>query len=160
MLIVLRGRGFHRTPELELSSFLTMRMKKVLTFTTVIVVILLLRTGWVFYSRWSEGKEQQRRKVEQERKEARQVVERMGGDRLSILQLTVAPAEVSRGETASLCYGVSNAKTVRIEPPVGEVWPSMSRCIDVTAKKDTVYRLTAEDGMGHTETATVPLKVK
>jgi len=30
---------------------------------------------------------------------------------------------LARGEKTSLCYGVENAKTVKLDPPVERVWP-------------------------------------
>ena len=76
-------------------------------------------------------------------------------------RLRLGPPLIRRGETAQLCYGVSNAKTVRIEPrPACGVWPSLARCVEVAPTKDTAYSLTAEDGKGNTKTATVEVKVK
>lgn len=135
-------------------------MRKFWIITSAILLIALLRTGWIFYSRWNEGRQEHRSTAEQQAKEARQVLNAYGGDRLTILQLTIDPPFVRPGETANLCYGVSNAKAVRFEPPVENVWPSMSRCVEVTAKKDTVFKLIAEDAKGNTETAMVPLKIQ
>ncbi|MBZ5700612.1 MAG: hypothetical protein LAN84_02055 [Acidobacteriia bacterium] len=61
---------------------------------------------------------------------------------------------------AQLCYGVANAKKVTLEPPVGPVWPSYSRCLDVSPTKDTTYTLTVEDGQGHSMSQTVTLQVR
>jgi len=84
----------------------------------------------------------------------------LGGNQFAILNFYASPGEIRRGETAQLCYGVSNAKTVRIEPQTSAVWPSYSRCVDVAPKKDTTYTLTAEDAAGHIKTATVTVKVR
>jgi hypothetical protein len=35
----------------------------------------------------------------------------------------------------------------------------MSRCLDVSPKKDTTYVLTAQDEAGHTDTAQLAIKV-
>ena len=68
---------------------------------------------------------------------------------------------VSKGGTAQLCYGVSNAKTLTIDPkPTGDVWPSIARCVDVAPTKDTTYVVTAQDANGHTETANVTIQVR
>lgn len=61
-----------------------------------------------------------------------------------ITQLYFSPPTVARGEKSLLCYGVENAKAVRLSPPPQELSPSMSRCVDVTAPKTTTYTLTAE----------------
>ena len=47
-----------------------------------------------------------------------------------------------------MCYGVANAKTVSIDPPVEGVWPSVARCLNVSPRRTTVYTLTASDGAG------------
>jgi hypothetical protein len=135
-------------------------MRKVLAVTTALLIVVLLHSSWVFYSRWSETRDARRRASERESNDARRVVSAYGGDRLTVLHFTVTPAVARPGEIATLCYGVSNAKSVRIEPPVENVWPSLSRCVEVKSRRDTLYKLIAEDANGHTETATVPLKVR
>jgi len=64
-----------------------------------------------------------------------------------------------RGEHTLLCYGVNDAKTVRLEPSVEEVWPSFTRCIQVSPRKDTEYKLTAEDAAGHSVSQSVTIRV-
>ena len=82
-----------------------------------------------------------------------------GNGQLKVLSFYANPVEVKRGARALVCYGVSNAASVSIEPSVGETWPSTSRCIEVTAAKDTDYKLTAKDAAGREETRTVSLHV-
>lgn len=87
-------------------------------------------------------------------------VEMLGGNRFEILQFYAVPGVIRRGQTAQLCYGVSNAKTVRLEPPSGAVWPSFSRCVSVAPSKDTTFTLTAVDAAGHSKTASVVVHVR
>ncbi len=54
-------------------------------------------------------------------------------------------AHPAKGEKESLCYGVENADSVRLEPAVDKVWPTMSRCFDVPTRSAT-YTLTAFHG--------------
>ena len=82
-----------------------------------------------------------------------------GNGQLKVLSFYANPVEVKRGGRSLVCYGVSNADSVRIEPPVGDVWPSTSRCVEVTAAKDTDYKLTARDAAGHEETRTLAVRV-
>lgn len=100
------------------------------------------------------------KKAEQKRAEDERSIETLGGNRFEIQSFYAMPGIIRRGGAAQLCYGVSNAKTVRLDPPAGEVWPSYSRCIEVSPKKDTTYTLTAEDAGGHTKTASLTLKVQ
>src|SRR5207245_11181298 len=66
-------------------------------------------------------------------------VEMLGGNCSEILHFYASPGVIRRGQTAQLRYGVSGAKTVRLEPQPNAVWPSFSRCVDVSPSKDTSY---------------------
>jgi hypothetical protein len=48
---------------------------------------------------------------------------------------------------------------VRIEPPVENVYPALTRCVQVSPRRDTEYKLVAEDGAGHTVSQSFVLKV-
>ena len=64
---------------------------------------------------------------------------------------------VTEGGKTLLCYGVTNAKSVRIDPPVDGVSPALSRCVEIRPKGETQYTLTAEgaDGRIVTQSAVV-----
>lgn len=70
-----------------------------------------------------------------------------------------SPATVRKGETVTLCYGVANAKNVKLEPQSNPVWPSHSRCVDATLRKDTIYTLTIDDGNGHSQSQSLTVRV-
>ncbi|MBI3663362.1 MAG: hypothetical protein HY234_09970 [Acidobacteria bacterium] len=125
-----------------------------------VVGVAVLYAGWMFFSRWQENRQIEQRLLEKQRAEAQRGFEIMGGNRFEILQFYASPGRIRRGETSQLCYGVSNAKTVRIEPPSAAVWPSLSRCFDVAPNKDTTYILTAVDAAGNTRSATVAVNVR
>jgi len=60
----------------------------------------------------------------------RAAIEQLGGNHLAIQMLYATP-RIHRGETAQICYGVANAKTVTLEPQSGKVlaFPqSLRRC--------------------------------
>ncbi len=42
-----------------------------------------------------------------------------------------------------MCYGVENARAVRIEPEVEKLKPAWNRCFDVSPRQTTMYRLVA-----------------
>ena len=65
-----------------------------------------------------------------------------------ILQLSAANNQVQRGQSLTLCYGVEDATSVRLEPPEEELGLSRSRCIAVSPKRNTTYSVIAkgEDG--------------
>jgi hypothetical protein len=131
-----------------------------LLYTTAVLVIVLLYTGWIFWSRREANREIEQRELEKQRARDALTVELMGGDRFEILNFYASPGLIARGETAQICYGVANAKSVEIAPPTGLVWPSYARCLDVSPTKDTTYTLTAADAAGHTQTASVTLRVR
>jgi len=57
-----------------------------------------------------------------------------------------SPSEPPRGEKAMLCYSVSNADQVSLDPPVDRVWPAYSRCIEIKPAGRVTYTLTARRG--------------
>ena len=58
-----------------------------------------------------------------------------------ILQFYASASEIERGEPATLCYGVENARSVRLEPAVEKLTPALSRCFIVTPRADASYKL-------------------
>ncbi len=40
-----------------------------------------------------------------------------------------------------------------------EIWPALSHCLEVAPRKDTEYKLIAEDGAGHSVSQSLVLKV-
>ena len=120
----------------------------------------ILYLGWTFFMRWSDNRSIVQEIEETKAEQARKTAEAYGGGALTILSFYSTPSIIQRGEITQLCYSVSNSESVRIEPPVKNVWPSLSRCVDVSPDKDTVYTLTAEDAEGNTVTADTSVKVQ
>jgi hypothetical protein len=130
-----------------------------LLYSSAVLVVVAAVVGWIFFSRWQENRAFAERAAQQTRLQDQRIVDAMGGDTFEIMNFYVTPLSIEAGESAEVCYGVANAKQVHLDPPVGPVWPSYSRCLDVTPRKDTTYTLTAEDAAGNTKTATVTLRV-
>ena len=84
-------------------------IRKMLPFTTAAVVIAALYLGWVFYSRWEAGREAERAQAEAQVKDAQKVLDAYGGNKVTILNLSLSQAAIHRGDGAQLCYGVSNS---------------------------------------------------
>jgi hypothetical protein len=135
-------------------------MRKAIAITWTSVALMAVYLGWIFFARWSANRALMRSLEERQAAENREIVERHGAGRLSILGFYASRPVIRRGEASQLCYSVSNASSVRMEPPVKDVWPSLSRCVEVTPASDTVYTLVAEDGKGSRKTATVSIKVR
>jgi hypothetical protein len=83
-----------------------------------------------------------------------------GGDAVKILQFYSREGSLTEGEDSVLCYGVVNAKTLRIDPPVDGVFPALSRCVSVAPEHDTRYTLTAEGSDGRMVSESFVLEVR
>src|SRR6266849_9094696 len=128
------------------------------------LAIAALVVGWILFSRWQENRAiDTRAKEERTQKQQEQdriALEQFGGKELAIQNFYASPGAIRRGETVQLCYGVANAKTVKLEPQSNPVWPSYSRCVDLTPSKSTTYTLTIADAAGNTRKQTLEVKVR
>jgi cbb3-type cytochrome oxidase subunit 3 len=135
-----------------------------LLYTSTLLLIALVYVGGTFYMRREQNREIEKRAADaaaaKERTNDAQTVEQLGGTEFKILNFYATPGLVHPNETVQLCYGVSNAKTVKLEPQTNFVWPSVSRCVDVNPKKTTDYTLTIEDGNGNSKTSTLTVLVR
>jgi hypothetical protein len=146
-------------PETSRSAF-----KNPLLYSSLVVLIAAAVVSWILFSRWQETR-QIERKDAQERAEKRKqndvvALQQLGGKELAIQSFYASPGVVSRGQSVQLCYGVANAKTVKLEPQSNPVWPSYARCVDVTPKKTTTYTLTIDDGAGHSQSQQLEVRVR
>jgi hypothetical protein len=137
--------------------------KNPLLYSSIALAIVAVVVGWILFSRWSETKQIDRQageqKKEKQRESDRVALDQMGGKTLDIQAFYANPGAVHRGETVQLCYGVANAKNVKLEPQPNPVWPSYARCVDVKPTKTTTYTLTIDDGAGNTKTQALEVKV-
>jgi hypothetical protein len=133
---------------------------KYLIFSGVALIVAGLYVGWVFLTRWQRNQALEEKVATERRSQDRQTFEMMGGNRFDILRFYADPGSIRRGETAELCYSVSNAKSVKLDPPSEPVWPAFSRCVHVSPRKTTTYTFTAEDPAGQTKSATVKVEVR
>jgi hypothetical protein len=71
-------------------------------------------------------------------------------DRASILIFTPRPGSIAMDGPTRLCYAVSDALQVRLEPQIGEVAPTRTlTCLRVAPTQTTTYQLTAYGRDGH-----------
>jgi len=135
-----------------------------LLYTSILLVIALIYVGGTFYVRRAQNRELERRAAETEAvkrlADDARTFEQLGGNEFKILSFYATLPAIHAGEQVQLCYGVSNAKTVKLEPQTNAVWPSLSRCVEVTPKKTTEYILTAEDGNGNSKTSKLTVEVR
>jgi len=141
------------------------RARKILRYTSVLVAIAAIYAVSVLVYRWNQNREyeakQRSEAAAEQRAEDERSIENMGGTEFALLNFYAMPGEIHRGESVQMCYGVANAQSVKIEPDVGRtMWPSVSRCFDITPKKTTTYTLTTTDAHGKTKTASLTIKVR
>jgi hypothetical protein len=133
-------------------------IRKILSYTWFALAFAALYVGYVFLSRYDSNRKMARRTAQQEAVEAEKELNLLGGRALKIMQL-YAPVSLAKGETGKLCYGVVNAKTVTLDPPVDQMWPALTRCIEIKPRETTRYILTATDQTGHSLQQTVLVQV-
>jgi hypothetical protein len=138
--------------------------KSPVLYSSFLVGIVLLVVGWILFSRWHQNLSIERRsREEKSRKQLendRVALEQLGGKELAIQSFYASPGAIHKGESLQLCYGVSNAKTVKLKPQPNAVWPSYSRCVNVSPAKSTTYTLTISDASGNTKTQSLQVTVE
>ena len=139
-------------------------LRNPLLYSSAVVVVVLAGVVFVMLSRWQDRRHVERQaaqqRAEKQQEQDRMAVEQLGGKEFRILSFYANPTVISRGESTQLCYGVSNAKTVKIEPGAPAAWPSIAHCIDVSPNKSMTYTLTIEDSVGNKKTQDVEVKVR
>jgi hypothetical protein len=124
------------------------------------MVMVAIWTGWILYSRQQSAAEAERQSKEKQAEANRKLVSEFGGEKLTILGFNAAEKEVSSGGRVLMCYGVSNATAVKIEPGVEPIKPALQHCLEVFPKKTTTYTLTASDDKGNTKSKTLLIRVR
>ena len=134
--------------------------KNPLVYSCLLILVIAAYVGWILLSRREENRAYEQRAEQAQAQKQRQsdqaAIEQLGGSDLAIQMLYATP-QIHRQETAQICYGVANAKTVTLEPQSGKVWPSHNLCVDVKPLKTTTYTLTATgtDGKSVSQQITV-----
>ncbi len=134
-------------------------LRRALPYLGIAVILAIAYDGGIFYSRWNYAREAEKAALQQQAREARHALDLLGGDRLKILNFYASPGAIRRGQRALICYGVNQAERVRMEPPVEQLHPALSHCLEVSPLRDTAYKLIAEDRDGHVVTETLSIKV-
>jgi hypothetical protein len=139
-------------------------LKNPFLYSWAALSIAALVVSGVLFSRWMENRTLEKRageeRAQKQQEQDRATLEQMGGKELAIQNFYATPGTIRRGETVQLCYGVANAKTVTLEPQSNPVWPSYSRCVDVTPAKSTTYTLAIADAAGNTRSQSLEVKVR
>ena len=138
--------------------------KNPLLYSSLLVGTALLVVLWILYSRWEENRSIERRTREETARRQlendRIALEQLGGKELAIQSFYASPGAIHKGESVQLCYGVANAKAVKLEPQPNAVWPSYARCVNVSPAKTTEYTLTISDASGNTKSQSLQVNVR
>src|SRR5271168_5107669 len=100
----------------------------------VLAAIIVGYTAFVFWSRWQENQDltakEKTAQAAAQRDAAEKSVAVLGGAEFKIISFYAMPGTIHRGESVDMCYGVSNAKSVALDPPdVASMFPSLDRCV-------------------------------
>ena len=134
-------------------------LRRVLPWIGIVVCVCAFYDGWVFYSRWKSNRDAEQASKQQELERDRRTLELLGGGGLKILDFYASPGAIRLGQHADICFGVTGAARVRIEPPVEQLHPAVSYCMQVAPKRDTDYKLFASNSAGHTISQSLSIKV-
>lgn len=103
---------------------------------SVVAVLAFLRLGWHYWQRAHPAPEPAARA------RVAGIPKELDTLELKILNFYI-PEQPVRGQPFSLCYGVINATSVQLEPPLAETPAVLSRCVQVTLGKETELTLHA-----------------
>jgi hypothetical protein len=138
--------------------------KKPSFYSRIVFAVAVLIVLWIFFFRWWQNRSIEYRAreatAERQRADDRATLDQMGGKELAIQTFYASPGEIRRGQSVQLCYGVANAKTVKLEPQSNPVWPSYSRCVNDSPAKTTTYTLSITDAAGNTKSQALTVQVR
>jgi hypothetical protein len=124
------------------------------------MILAAAYAGWIFLNRSLSNRRFDHRNDADQQARSAAYDSIYGGTAVKILQFYGREASLTEGSSSVICYGVLNAKSVRIEPPVEGVSVSPNRCVEVAPPRDTRYTLTAEGADGHAVSESFTLRVK
>jgi hypothetical protein len=134
-------------------------LRRALPYLAIAIVVAIAYDGSIFYSRWRDARDGEKATAAKEAQDDSRVADAYGGDHLKILNFYASPATVRTGQKSLICYGVNAAESVRLDPPVEQLHPAISHCLDVIPRRDTEYKLTVTDHAGHTLTQSLAIHV-
>ena len=80
--------------------------------------------------------------------------------KVRILQFRASVGALTVGQKAQLCYGVANARSVRIAPMAAPVYPASNRCLEIGPRRTTHYTIMAIGYDGSVATRSLTLAVQ
>jgi len=136
------------------------KLRRIVPVLGILILAAAIYDGSIFYRRWAGNRQARQEQADRETDQAQKAIAMVGGGDLKIVSFYALPGTIARGGQTSVCYGVTGAKTVRLEPPIQKVWPALTRCFAASLRKDTELKLSADDGAGHTVSQSFVVKVR
>ncbi len=134
-------------------------MRRIAVIFAVTLAFGLGYLGWTWLQRHEATVRMERGLLAGRRRAEPQGVDSTGTG-VRITQFYARAGEMTDAERNLVCYGVVNAQSVRMEPPVENLTPSPNRCFWVEPQQDTTYTLFATGSDGSQDSATFQLRVK
>jgi hypothetical protein len=135
--------------------------RAILPYTTVLTIIVVLYVAWIMYSRHQAAVTAAQATQDQKAEAQKRVNDQIfGSGEVKFTTLEASDAVVRRGQTTRLCYGVVNATSVKIDPPIEQIKPSSRHCMEIAPTKTTAYTVTASDAKGNSKSLTLTIRVK
>jgi len=119
--------------------------------------LAVARVGWVWLER-HDGRLRMEDATQARRGRNYQIPTDDGA--VGITQFYARSGAITAGDPNLICYGVRNATSVRIEPPVENLTPAVNRCFFVEPQQDTTYKLVAEGTHGSQVSESFSVRVK
>ena len=134
-------------------------MTKVLRYGGAGLLIALAYLGWVLLTRHNANQEYERQAAQSETERYKKLVP--AGTELKITQFYASKQEAASGESILVCYGVENARSVRIEPAIDDhLVPLPAKCIPFAPHRTTILKLVAQGEKGAEATQSITVKVR
>lgn len=128
-------------------------MKRAVQIGWILVGAALFQLIWIAFERDNSTRREPRRQA------VTDVLPEDNTSGVKIVHFYAGSGEVVRGEKAILCYGVRDAKSVRLEPMATDLRPARNRCISIAPERTTTYTLRAEGFDGRTTSASFTIHV-
>jgi len=121
--------------------------------------LLGARLGWVWLARKDAHSRMEQTSANRERAGKSAAIPADDGS-VRITQFYARSGEMIAGDSNVICYGTSNADSVRVEPPVENLSPALTRCFYIDPQQDTTYTLVALGAGGKQVTESFRVRVK
>lgn len=134
-------------------------MKRLLRYGAAGFLIALAYLGWIALTRYDANRKFEREAAESETARYKKLVP--ASTELKITQFYASKREAARGESILVCYGVENARSVRIEPAIEEKLPPLPvKCLPFAPHRTTTLKLVAEGEKGGEATESITVRVR